>query len=85
MIAHTPQRVLVRRDGILFGLAPLTVANAALYFVAAALHLGVRIPLGFATLGVPEPIPLATVAETLIGTGPAASSRSSRQPLAQGG
>jgi hypothetical protein len=31
----------------------LTVANAALYFVAAPLHLGLRIPLGFVTLSFP--------------------------------
>jgi hypothetical protein len=39
-----------------FGLTLVTVANAALHFVA-VLHLGVRIPLGFVTLSVPEPIP----------------------------
>jgi hypothetical protein len=46
----------------------VTVANAALYFVVAILHLGVDIPLGVVTLGLPdEPIPPATVVESLIG------------------
>jgi hypothetical protein len=46
----------------------VTVANAALYFVVAILHLGVDIPLGAVTLGLPdEPIPPATVAESLVG------------------
>jgi hypothetical protein len=43
--------------------------------VAALLHLGVRIPLGFVTLSVPEPIPPATVVETLIGAGLAAAAQ----------
>lgn len=57
MNGRTPQQILVRRDGVTIGLALLTVANAALYFVAAVLHLGVRVPLGFATLGVPSRFP----------------------------
>jgi hypothetical protein len=61
--------VSARREGTAFGLKLLTVVNAALYFVAALLHLGVQIPLGFVTLSVPEPIPPATVVETLIGAG----------------
>jgi hypothetical protein len=55
------------------GLKLLTVANAALYIVAALLHLGLRIPLGFGTVSVPEPIPPATVVETLLGAGLAAA------------
>ena len=51
----------------------MTVANVTLYIVAAVLHLGVRIPLGFATLSVPEPIPPATVVEALIAAGLAAA------------
>jgi hypothetical protein len=65
----TSIQLSARRGGIAFGLKLLTVVNAALYLVAALLHLGVQIPLGFATLGVPEPIPPATVVETLIGAG----------------
>jgi hypothetical protein len=63
----------VRRQRAAFELTLLTVANAAVFFAAAVLHLGVRIPLGFATLAVPEPIPPATVVETLIGAGLAAA------------
>jgi hypothetical protein len=73
MNGDTSLHLPVRREGIAFGLTPLTVANAALYFVAALLHLGVRIPLGVGTLSVPEPIPPATVVETLIGAGLAAA------------
>jgi hypothetical protein len=57
------------RDRVTLGLAIVTVGNVALYTVAAVLHLGVRIPLGFATLAVPEPIPPATVVEALIAAG----------------
>lgn len=45
------------------------MANVALYFVAAALHLGASIPLGFATLHVPEPILPAVVVEAVIAAG----------------
>jgi hypothetical protein len=69
----TSIQLSARRGGIAFGLKLLTVVNAALYFVAALLHLGVRIPLGFVTLGLPEPIPPATVVEALIGAGLAAA------------
>jgi hypothetical protein len=54
-------------------LGPLTAVNAALYVVAAVLHLGVKIPLGPVTLGFPEPIPAATVVEAFIGAGLAAA------------
>jgi hypothetical protein len=73
MNSDTSPHVSARREGTAFGLKLLTVVNAALYFVAALLHLGVRIPLGFVTLSVPEPIPPATVMEALIGAGLAAA------------
>jgi hypothetical protein len=69
MNGDTPLHLSARREGTAFALKLLTVVNAALYFVAALLHLGMRIPLGFVTLSVPEPIPAATVVETLIGAG----------------
>jgi hypothetical protein len=59
-----------RRELIALVLKPVTVVNATLYFVVAILHLGVKVPLGVATLGLPdEPIPPATVFESLIGAG----------------
>jgi hypothetical protein len=73
MNGDTSRHLSARREGTALGLMLLTVANAALYYVAALLHLGVRIPLGFVTLSVPEPIPPATVVETLIGAGLAAA------------
>ncbi|MGH2491987.1 MAG: hypothetical protein ACRDF9_10795 [Candidatus Limnocylindria bacterium] len=48
-------------------LAPLTIALAVVYFVAAILHTGITIPLGPVTLAFPEPSQPATVAETIIG------------------
>ena len=53
----------------LLALGLLTLANAALYFVAAILHLGVRIPLGPVGLAFPEAIPAATIVETVIALG----------------
>ncbi len=73
MNGDTSQRPSPRRAHTAFGLRLLTVANAALFFVAAVLHLGVRIPLGPVTLRVPEPIPPATVVEAVIGAGFAAA------------
>jgi len=73
MIRNTAQSPGIRRDRAALALKLLTVANAGLYFVAAALHLGVRIPLGFVTLRFPEPIPGATAVEALIGAGLAAA------------
>jgi hypothetical protein len=73
MNGDTSLHLSARRDGTAFGLKLLTMVNAALYFLAALLHLGVQIPLGFVTLSVPEPIPPATVVETLIGAGLAAA------------
>jgi len=54
-----------RRDRS-WALTLLTMANVALYLVAAALHQGVSIPLRFTTLRVPEPIPPAVVVEVVI-------------------
>ena len=73
MNSDTPLHLSARRESATFGLKLLTMANAALYFVAALLHLGVWIPLGFVTLSVTEPIPPATVVETLIGAALAAA------------
>jgi hypothetical protein len=73
MNGDTSQRPSPRRAHTAFGLTLLTVANAALFFVAAVLHLGVRIPFGPVTLRVPEPIPPATVVEAVIGAGFAAA------------
>lgn len=69
MDGSSSQGVLPRRDRLTWGLALLTMANFALYVVAAALHLGMTIPLGFATLHVPEPIPPAVVVEAVIAAG----------------
>jgi hypothetical protein len=63
------RNTLPRREPGTPALRLLTVANAALYFLAAILHLGIRIPAGFVTLAFPEPIPPATVVEALIGAG----------------
>ena len=57
MNSNTSLHYSARRLGICVGLKLLTVTNAALYFVLALLHLGLRIPLGFWTVSVPEPIP----------------------------
>lgn len=45
----------------------VTAASAALYLAAAVLHLGVRVPLLITTIGFPQPIPEASVAESIIG------------------
>ncbi len=73
MNCDTSLHLSARRESATFGLKLLTMAYAALYFVAALLHLSVPIPLGFVTLSVPEPIPPATVVETLIGAALAAA------------
>jgi hypothetical protein len=46
----------------------LVVFDAALFIVAAVMHLGVRIPLGSAVLGFPRAILPAAIVETLIGS-----------------
>ncbi len=67
------QRAANRSEGLPPALAPLTAANAALYLGASTLHTGLRLPLGFATLGFPQAIPQASVAEGLIGIALAAA------------
>jgi hypothetical protein len=47
----------------------VTVANAAVYFVAAAMHWGARIPVGPVVLAFPAAIKPATVVEGVIGAG----------------
>jgi FtsH-binding integral membrane protein len=50
------------------GLLRLVVAvQVPMYFGAALLHTGARIPLGPFVLAVPNPIPAATVVETILG------------------
>ena len=49
-------------------LRALVIFDAALFIVAAVMHLGVRIPLGFIVLGFPRAILPAAIAETLIGS-----------------
>lgn len=56
-----------RQDRIAFTLALWTVANAVVFFVAAILHLGVKIPLRFVTLAFLDPILPATIVEAVIG------------------
>ena len=73
MNSDTALHLSARRERATFGVTLLTMATAALYFVAALLHRGVWIPLGFVTLSVPEPLPPATVVETLIGAARAAA------------
>jgi hypothetical protein len=52
----------------------LTAANAALYIGASILHMGVKVPLGFVTLGFPAPSQPAAIAEGIIGVVLAAAS-----------
>jgi hypothetical protein len=51
----------------MFALELVTAFDAVLYLLSATLHLGVRVPLGSATLGFRQPIPAASIAEGLIG------------------
>ncbi len=52
----------------LHGMQRMVVAlEVIVYFGAALLHLGVRIPLGSLVLGVPHPIPDASIVETILG------------------
>jgi hypothetical protein len=55
-----------RRGAVVTALRALVVFDAALFLVAAAMHLGARIPLGFIVLGFPRAILPAAIAETLI-------------------
>src|SRR5688572_22708162 len=54
-----------RGTGMALGL--LTAVNAVLYIGTSILHTGLRLPLGFATLGFPAPSPPAAIAEGIIG------------------
>ena len=67
MNSHALQLTAARSPRALTALPVLTAVNASLYLGAALLHLGVRVPLGFATLAFPGPIPPAAIAEGLIG------------------
>lgn len=67
MDKDTHQPAWGRSRRVPLGLALMTAANAALYLGAAVLHLGVKIPLRIVTLGFPQPIIPASVAEGLIG------------------
>jgi hypothetical protein len=53
-----------RLDGLLRVVVALEVVT---YFGAALLHLGMRIPLGLLVLRVPNPIPAASIVETILG------------------
>jgi hypothetical protein len=57
-----------RPVAVVTALRALVVFDAALFLVAAVMHLGVRIPLGFTVLGFPRAILPAAIAETLIGS-----------------
>jgi hypothetical protein len=69
-----------------FALELVTAFDAVVYLLAATLHLGVKVPLGSATLGFPQPIPAASVAEGLIGAvlGAAAAALVARGEPARG-
>lgn len=64
MFASTETSRWHRLDGLLRLVVALEVI---VYFGAALLHLGVRIPLGLLVLGVPNPIPDASIVETILG------------------
>src|SRR5215217_4272988 len=64
MIEHT---TIHRRDGIAKAIGILSAVYAATFFIGALLHLGVRIPLGFAVVEEPVILP-ATIVEGLCGT-----------------
>ena len=53
-------------SGVATAIAILTASEAVAFLVAALLHLGVRIPLGFAVLAEPRIVP-ATIVEGLAG------------------
>ncbi len=61
--------ITVDRNSILTVLRALALFEAVLFLLAAAMHVGLRIPLGFAVLGFPATILPAAIAETLIGLG----------------
>ena len=57
-----------RRDTLATAIGILAALYAATFFLGALLHLGVRIPLGFAVLAEPRIVP-ATIVEGLCGLG----------------
>src|SRR5215204_4976794 len=64
MIEHT---TIHRRDGIAKAIGILSAVYATTFFFGALLHLGVKIPLGFAVVEEPVILP-ATIVEGLCGT-----------------
>jgi hypothetical protein len=64
MTEHPPSH---RRNGVATAIGILSAVYAATFFFGALLHLGVRIPLGFAVLEEPVILP-ATIVEGLCGT-----------------
>jgi hypothetical protein len=64
MTEHT---TVHRRNGIETAIGVLSAVYAATFFFGALLHLGVRIPLGFAAIEEPVILP-ATIVEGLCGT-----------------
>jgi hypothetical protein len=60
------ERTTDPRPGITTAVGVLSAVYAATFFFGALLHLGVRIPLGFATLAEPGILP-ATIVESLCG------------------
>jgi hypothetical protein len=64
MIEHPP---IHPRNGIATTIGILSAVYAATFFLGALLHLGVRIPLGFAVVEEPVILP-ATIVEGLCGT-----------------
>jgi hypothetical protein len=60
------ERTTDPRTGITTAVGVLSVLYAATFFFGALLHLGVRIPLGFAVLAEPTILP-ATIVESLCG------------------
>jgi hypothetical protein len=67
MASHTTSLTSTHTERTTLSPGLLTMALGALYLGAAILHLGAKIPLGFATVGLPNVIPQASVAEGLIG------------------
>jgi hypothetical protein len=57
-----------RKTGVATAVGVLSALFAATFFFGALLHLGVRVPLGFAVLAEPRIVP-ATIVESLCGLG----------------
>ena len=64
MTGHT---TLQQQNGMATAIGVLSAVYAATFFIGALLHLGVRIPLGFAVIEEPVILP-ATIVEGLCGT-----------------